>query len=228
MVRTLKIAREWVKKKVEYSYISKKILRNQLIGGARGVLHVGAHRAQEHALYHSLGKNVIWVEAIPELAAKLEEKFAGDSRQLVLCALVGDRDKPKVPFFVASNDRSSSSVFRFGRDVGHFSTELSMLSELELPMKRLDSILSIQLAQSHTHWVFDIQGSELLALEGSGGLLRFCNSMEIEVSTIDHYDGGVNFESLDYFLVNAGFTCLSPPKGRFHGDVFYVRVTNGF
>jgi len=220
----MNFGKKWVKKKVEHTYISKKILRNQFILGSTGVLHIGAHRAQEHKAYSELGKTVIWVEAIPELAAQLEEKFDGDNGHLVICALVGNRNLVSTPFLLASNDYSSSSVFRFGSDIGHFSTKLEMTNEIELPMKRIASLLSDDQARSHSHWVLDIQGSELAALEGSGGLLRHCQTMEIEVSTIDHYSGGVRFEELDRFLSERGFTCLNPPQDYFHGDVFYSRT----
>jgi len=216
--------RSWVKKKVEYTYISKAVVRSQLIIGSSGVLHVGAHRAQEHGLYSTLGKNVIWVEAIPELARTLTEKFAADDSQVVINALVGDKNQANVSFHLANNDFSSSSLFKFGKDLNYFSTKLELETELKLRMTRLDSVLSPQMAEMHSHWVFDIQGCELLALEGAGALLKHCRSLEVEVSTIDHYHGGAKFEELNRFLYEHGFVSLSLPHKRFHGDIFYVRT----
>src|SRR5690349_6324751 len=82
----------------------------------KGVLHVGAHLAEEAALYAALGiSNVWWIEGnadnIPPIRA--EVSWHGDDEKIVL-ALIGDEDGKEVTFNNTIHDSMSSSLLEFG------------------------------------------------------------------------------------------------------------------
>ena len=36
--------------------------------------------------------------------------------------------------------------------------------------------------RDYSHWIFDIQGAEYMALKGAKKILKYCKSLEIEIS----------------------------------------------
>src|SRR5437763_16486554 len=74
-----------------------------------GVLHVGAHEAEEAVDYRKYNWGpVIWVEMLPEKYEALRKRFADDGQNVVLHAACWDTDGAKLPIFRASNGQSSS------------------------------------------------------------------------------------------------------------------------
>jgi hypothetical protein len=89
------------------------IIAGHLLRGGyrpRGIVHVGAHAAQEMPEYLALNPQIIvWIEADPEVYTYLVEKVvtptlqAGPPRQLCLNALIGARDGDAATFHRFSN-----------------------------------------------------------------------------------------------------------------------------
>ena len=50
------------------------------------------------------------------------------------------------------------------------------------------------------HWILDIQGAELLALKGSKKSLKYCKSIQIEISKKEYYKNGVSWKNIKKFL----------------------------
>src|SRR5262245_53144658 len=74
-----------------------------------GVLHVGAHEAEEAIDYsHCKWGSIVWVEMLPEKYEALRIRFANDPQNLVLHAACWDTDGVSLPIFRASNGQSSS------------------------------------------------------------------------------------------------------------------------
>ena len=194
--------------------------RDQIYASAKGVLHIGGHRGQEAATYAKANARVLWFEALESVYLDLRNILKSFPDQEAVHALLGDEEKI-VSFHVASNDGMSSSIYPFAENNGF---GLSMTESVQLKMKRLDSLLTRQQAENYPHWVVDVQGAELSVLAGSGRLLDSCQTIDIEISTFDVYEGGVNFVQLDVFLRQEGFLPLWQPTGKTHGNLIYVRV----
>jgi len=194
--------------------------REQIYESTKGVLHIGGHRAQEAKTYAKAKARVLWFEALENVYLDMKKTLKDFPEQEAIHALLGDEEKT-VEFHIASNDGMSSSIYTFAENNGF---ELSMTESVQLKMKRLDNLLSLEQAGKYPHWVVDVQGAELSVLRGAGRLLDSCQTIDIEISTFEVYEGGVNFVQLDLFLRIEGFIPLWQPLGRTHENLIYVRV----
>jgi FkbM family methyltransferase len=196
-------------------------IRESLILQSKGVLHIGAHRGLEAPFYSNLQRNVIWIEAIPNIFDDLLINIAPFENQSAFLALLGEEDKAAKKMYLSSNDYMSSSVFQFGEAMDH--KNLSMKDEITLPMKKLDSLFTSEDLFDFKHWVIDVQGSEVLVLSGAGSLLKNVHSLEIEVSTKSEYECGATWEPVKTLLNKFGLFPLWEPKENSHEDILFVR-----
>jgi FkbM family methyltransferase len=198
-------------------------IENYFIKKSTGVLHIGGHLGQEAARYEELKAEVIWFEAIPDVHDILQTNIQKFSTQRSVCALLGDCDQDEVRFLIASNNSASSSLFNFGKDLKF--KRLHMNREVKLKMNRLDSILTAKEASNHNHWVVDVQGAELLVLKGSGSLLSLCNSLLVEVSSREVYEGGAHWLEIEDFLRSHGFHPFWAARPNSHENILFYRIT---
>src|SRR5690242_19194551 len=83
---------------------------NRFLRSTRGVIHVGANVGQERELYRRHGLDVLWIEPIPDVFARLAANMSGLPRQRALERLVTDRDDATYEFHISNNDGESSSI----------------------------------------------------------------------------------------------------------------------
>lgn len=196
-------------------------IENEFINKAKGILHIGAHLGQEGERYSQNSAKVIWVEAIPHVYEELVKNTSHFPNQISVCALLGDQNNLMVDFNLASNGLASSSLFKFGNELGF--KNISMNSKITLPMTRLDNLYTSESIAEYEHWVLDVQGAELLVLRGAGNLLRNCKSLLVEVSTRQVYEGGVTWQELEKFLSEFDLIPLWQPQKRSHENILFFR-----
>ena len=196
---------------------------------AKGVLHLGAHKGQEADIYQWLGKKVIWIEAIPRIFDQLKDNLYFYDNQEAYCLLLGDADNVKKSFFISNNDSASSSLFKFSKntlDGKYFShTKLKIKDQIILEMSKLDSFIKkndINISE-YNHWIIDVQGAELLVLKGAENCLKFCDSLLIEVSKVDIYQGGVLWPELKDWLIERKFYPITEPTED-HLDILFRKL----
>jgi len=166
-----------------------------------GVIHVGAHLAEERDLYEDKRLNVVWLEPNPDLFSRIEVHIKGHARQRAFCQLLTDVDDKEFPFHITSNDGVSSSVFELGahqkiwpnvtagRTVKMRSITLKTLAEREkLDLRLYDGL------------VLDVQGAELLVLKGATALLGNFKFIKAEAADFELYKGCCRLSDLDEFL----------------------------
>jgi FkbM family methyltransferase len=183
----------------------------------RVIVHVGAHLAEELAAYEALSPEIIvWIEADPEIYRRLVDavgcRGSPAVRHICVNALIADTAGRDHKFYHFSNDGQSSSVFRSAEnlrltwpDVFETGRQLTLKSET-----LCDALTRIGIAPEQLDiLVLDIQGAELMALEGTGEYLRHVKFLEVEVSTIPIYQGAPLFRDLDPWITGHGFRRLS-------------------
>jgi FkbM family methyltransferase len=196
-------------------------IHSQLVTKSNSVLHVGGHLAEERHHYSEKHKDVIWIEGITEYADEMRELLCDIPNQEVHSYFLSNISERNVTFYLANNNRSSSSLFNLEEDSGF--KGLAMDGEILVDTWRLDEIFDENRIRTNTHLVLDVQGAELKVLQGFGKLLNSISSMKIEVSTYPVYKGGPLYSELSEFLISRGFFPLWQPPVKFHGDVIFIR-----
>ena len=174
-----------------------------------GVLHVGAHEGEEAGAYESHNwLPVIWIEAQPELAKKLELRL-NRSFHTVINAAAWDQNGIKMKFNVASNSLEYP--------------EIQYVSEFEVETHRLDELLQNCSVPSFVN--LDIQGAEGMAIKGLGKSLDKVDAIYTEINRIEVYIGCTLLSELDDVLKDAGFNRVATrwTMGKGWGDALYLR-----
>lgn len=126
-------------------------------------LDIGAHIGSVTSAVHRYDAtvNIIAVEAIPEKAEKLRRKFP----YIPIHACAVGEEEGEIAFFIDLKQTGYSSINR--------PTNLSQIREIQVPIQRLDSLISRDTEVDVIK--IDIEGAELGALRGAIGILSRSN-----------------------------------------------------
>ena len=190
-----------------------------------GVLHIGAHLAEEAPIYAAAGiENVWWVEANPDVIGKV--RAAANRPEQVIKALVLDHPpRTEVRFNVTNYDGMSSSVYNWGTHTS-FSPDTVIDHTIYLTSTTLDAL----------QWNFEIKDVNMLNIdvEGAnldvltGGATRVLPEIDyiyVEVQIDNVYDGAPLLGTVDNWLALSGFgrVELGLVEGQGWGDALYIR-----
>ncbi len=190
----------------------------------KGVLHVGAHEAEEFVEYEKNGfaeKNpVIWVEAQPELSAKLRGKL-DPKKNKIYSAVAWDESGIELEFNV-TNKTASSSLFNL-KEHKIVYPEIEVVRTEKVITSRLDQVLNSE--DIFDFLVLDIQGAESQAITGLGERLKEINWIFTEVSKRELYEGCTTIYDLENQLSRVGFKRVFTAWDRKAGwgDALFVR-----
>lgn len=190
-----------------------------------GVLHVGAHKAEEASDYVQLnweGKSKIyWVEADPkfydDLVLTLDPK-----KHRVICAAAWHQEGEEREFIRTSSSQSSS-LLELEEHLRMF-PDIKEESRIRIMTKRIDNLLS--LSDNFNFINIDTQGSEIFVLMGVGQLILQVQYIYCEVNTKELYKGVALLPELDCYLNNQGFKRIVTKwttRDSGWGDALYVR-----
>lgn len=190
------------------------------------ILHVGANEGQEIEAYVKAGCKAVYIEAIPEIYHKLEEKCAAYDNHIALNACCTDKKGEIVQFKIASNGGQSSSLY----DMGYSSDEypsINYVSEIELSTTTIDNLIHEFVPQFQFDCiVLDIQGAELLALKGAHEFLHrpHLKAITVEVAHQELYQNGATFQAIITFLEKYHFYLQQVHfNTQGWGDAMFVR-----
>ena len=227
IIKSLLYKTDWRLKKIykNKSYTNVKP-RKELINAihdSKGIIHMGAHRGGEAPVYDWFNKKAIWIEANPEIIIDLKENVSQYINQKVIQALLGSKDNDTVDFKISSNDGASSSIFSFGiYDDTH--KNIKMLKSIKLKTIKFDTVIKNNQIDISVYdfWTIDLQGAELLALEGAQESLKSCKFIYVEISKKEIYQGGASWNDLNNFLLKNNFSLAWEPD-EIHTDVLYIK-----
>jgi FkbM family methyltransferase len=203
--------------------LGPRTLRKRFGVQPRGVLHVGAHQAEELEDYRreDFGP-VIWVEAQPSLIPHLLKRVKG-SDDLVLEGVAWSRTGETLTFNVASNGQSSS-VFEMDEHLIHY-PKIHNVAQIEVQTVRLDELVPDNADFDFVN--LDVQGAELDALQGLSARLHHVRWIYAEVNRENLYHGMPLVAELDTFLRAKGFyRAATAWTGAGWGDALYVAPRN--
>lgn len=191
-----------------------------------GILHIGANTGQEAEAYDKLGvKNVIWVEAIPDVYLKLRSHISKYPGHIAIEACVSDKDGETVEFNIANNEGQSSSFLELGTHKQEHPT-VKYINQIALQTIRVDTLLQQNNLTLSDGWLLniDLQGAELLALKGMGNLIDFFDYAYLEVNQKELYKGCPLIQDIDLFMGIKGFDRKETKMtGNGWGDALYSR-----
>lgn len=191
----------------------------------RGIIHIGAHHAEESTVYSKSGTDkILWIEANPALIPVIKENISIYSQNKVYNILLSDSNENEVRFIV-TNASMSSSILSLGTHKDQY-PDIIVEKELYLNSVRFDTFIKEKdLNINEYNFVnIDIQGAELLALKGFGALLDNIDFIYTEVNVDNVYEDCALLDEMDNFLLNKGFKRVELSlKYQSWGDAFYIR-----
>jgi hypothetical protein len=188
-----------------------------------GVLHIGAHACEELTLYENLGinrQNIVWIDGNKDKVILSQQCGVPN----VYYGLISNDDDTEVEFKITNNGQSSS-ILDFGThrvhhpDVYFIETQRHKTITIDTFYKNnnLDKEL-------YDFWNFDIQGAELLALQGGIDSLKYVKALYLEVNSEEVYKNNALIGDLDTFLLKYNFKRVITKMTQYGwGDALYVR-----
>lgn len=192
-----------------------------------GVVHCGAHLAEEAAEYDRLfpGVPVHWIEANPAVIPKIQKVLRPYPHQRVIQALLWSESDVEKTFHVTNYDGMSSSVYPFGTHP-EFSPDTVYVRDVELVTSTLWDLHMRHDFTGANLLNMDLQGAEIPCLLGAGRLLGQIQYISSEVNTAEVYEGCSQLPDLDELLARECFkrieTYMVPGQGW--GDAAWIRT----
>lgn len=205
----------------------RQLLGRRLCAKLQVLAVIGAHRFQERRLIGRVFPNLRHIylfEPLPEPLAELRRIEAEDARVRVFPCAVSDRDGT-ARFNVTNNDGESSSLLELGSHAALF-PDVQVARAIEVPTRRLDSVLSEHGLAPPDVLLIDVQGAEHQVLAAlSPELLGRVRLIYSEVSTEHVYAAGGLLADIERLLAprfrNLGFAPLRPGVPM-HGNAVFV------
>lgn len=195
----------------------------------RGVVHVGAHEAQEIQPYILAGFPVAyWIEADPQVYNRLlnvvKRRENAAIKSVCIEAVVSDTVGERVKFNRASLDMSSS-LLELGTHAQQH-PEVTYVDSFEATTTTLDQLTSEYPFMAECNFLnLDIQGAEMKAVQGGSNFLEGIDYIYTEVNQEELYVGCTLLPEFDAALEEKGFYRVALDMTKFGwGDAFYVRL----
>lgn len=191
----------------------------------RGVLHIGAHEAEEAADYEKFGWGpVCWIEMLPEKYEALARKYEGNDRNKIIHAACWDVDGVAIHPYLSNNFQSSSLLEPRDHLEQHLDVTFEQRQDFVLRTSRLDSILTPEIQFDFIN--IDVQGAELKALKGLGHRLISSKWVYSEVNFREIYSECPLIGDLDAFLNDMGFLRIATVEAGTYGwgDALYGSI----
>ena len=199
----------------------KQILSSNNID-IRGCFHIGAHECEEIHVYNRLGikpEKIVWIDAIPSKVAEAKQRGIPN----VYNAVITDKNDEEVIFNV-SNNVQSSSVLEFGT---HSQEHPSVVYVDKIKQKSItiDTFFERNNLDSANYdfWNFDIQGAELMALQGGINSIKHVKALYLEVNERELYKKCGLITDIDNFLSQYNFKrVVTRMTCHGWGDALYI------
>ena len=191
----------------------------------KGIIHIGAHEAEEYEDYKNIAiEKIIWVEANPDLIVYLENKFKDVNDILIFNEAIFDEEK-SISFKI-SNNLQSSSILNLKEHKKLF-PDVHYVKEIEMKTKRFDTLYAENNIDINDYNFLnvDVQGADLNAILSFGNLLEKIDFVYSEVNTVEVYENCHTIDVFDEVMDKHGFTRTMTHiyHGGGWGDALYIK-----
>jgi FkbM family methyltransferase len=193
----------------------------------RGIILIGAYDGKTlKRLNLPNTVKILVIDANQGAVERLQENFADSPNiQVVQAAIANHNDT--VTLHLTSLE-SSSSILPW-KQYSEIYPNIKEIQQLTLSSRTLDTLLEeLNLSPSDFNiLILDIQGAELLALEGANQLLNNLDAIYTNVHYQELFEGGALAEEVNQFLSDYQFDIVAEdtPYHPAWGEAFYVRQT---
>lgn len=202
-------------------------VQQQMSEPIKGIIHIGAHHAQETQDYVPLGVPVLWFEGYPQFAKWMFRRIESINNHHGFVALLSDKDNEEVDFWITADDYASSI---FKPELHQELQPQAQITKVErLTTTRFDTYCKDHLEgrfnfEDFNLLVLDVQGAEKVVWDGMGKYRKYFKAIISEYSTIEYYRDGPRIEDLDMSFGAYGFVRVYPSKGQEtpHGDGIWI------
>jgi FkbM family methyltransferase len=191
-----------------------------------GVFHIGAHDCEELLFYNKMSltqDDIIWIDAINEKVIESQNKGISN----IYNAVITNKDDEDITFNI-SNNYQSSSVLDFGTHTEEHPW-VFYINKINLKSITVDSFFKRNNidCSKYNFWNIDIQGAELMALQGGIDSLKNVKVLYLEVNEKELYKNCPLINDIDLFLLNLNFKrILTIITQHGWGDALYIKVDN--
>jgi FkbM family methyltransferase len=194
----------------------------------RFVIDAGANRGAFTDAFLRLHQpeRVVLVEAIPDLAMKLQARYERDPRLSVVSAALSDRNG-EARFEINRSEASSSLLPIDPRNSAWFGRDLSVANSISVVTLTLPELMNRQQLKSVDLLKLDLQGAERLVLSGGAEVLDRVRVIYTEVFFEQLYADAWLFWETNEFLSGQGFKLcgLSNIVHAADGDLVQANAT---
>lgn len=191
-----------------------------------GILHIGGSHAEELEAYTNNGiERMIWIEAIPEVFAKMQARLEPYHMAVPINACIADIEGKTVDFHITNNEGQSSSMLglKLHRE---YHPSVHVVKTIQCITQTVDSIIEKR-GFDLTYYNFlniDLQGAELMALKGMKNNLHKIKYAYIEVNEKELYTGCPLIADIDKYLESFGlFRVETKMTDCGWGDALYLK-----
>lgn len=195
--------------------------KNHLKIPIRGIIHVGAHHAEEKPIYSDLSvNNIVWIDANNDYYEILKNKVGEDK---IIISAVGNVDGETT--LNVSNNGQSSSILEMKLHKNHH-PGIFYTQKKEVKIRKLKTLFKENdITFDNFNFInLDIQGYELEALKGLEECIEKIDYVYTEINTNYLYENCAILNEIDDYLKKHNFTRVLTELTHWEwGDAFYVK-----
>lgn len=187
----------------------------------KGVVHVGAHWAQEHDAYLACGiKKMVYIEPTAKAFQLLQNKFANNPDVLLINCACGDTTGQQKMYTESSNQGQSNSFLKPKLHLRQH-PEVVFNGEQVMEMRRLDDLHFNR--EDYDMLMMDCQGYEGFVLKGGLDTLKNFSVVYTEINKDYLYEGCTLIGELDTLLSDFNRVETNWCGRTDWGDAVYIR-----
>ena len=151
---------------------------------------------------------IISIEPDPMVSKELKKNLRGHLNfEVITCAVGNTIGKVK---FYKNQDSQVSSILEIGGMRKSLFPESRVTDEVDIPINTLDALFDNRNIESPILVKLDVQGAELMVIDGARDFLNKVKWLVIEIAFVDLYKGEPSFEKICKMLDLHGFEFIKP------------------